>query len=708
MKPGLILLITVSILIIFNNACEKEEKDLEKPEVLILNPAQLSKIRIDSTFKVNVDAMDNVGISLVVLLIDGEMAGRVFKPPYTFEIKMGSLQSGLHTLMAKAYDISDNIGISEVVNIEIVEKPQNILKGIVTNSLNEPIEGAVISVSKKGFKSSFLTTPSSYDISSQVNKKLLFDNADNNNSFNYDYVTISKKSSQTIDEVITDIDGYYEFIGLTTDDYVLTCEASGYYFKEIEVVQSEGISEYDLKLEMLDDLQINDILVTDLEYKIKVEWEPLDIPSIEGYNIYERHFFYYSLEGREDSKPLYPVFSVWSKVNLSPINGSTYEFDAEEYNGKYGICVVPVNKEGTESKITDNTIKRYLDLKDKKRGIILFRGLFYFPNPIYIPDSSHEVALHMRFYYGFIPSSTIDKWDVYISEDSFNWGKIGGMGLGSGQSGGIMAKEDYGYYQSFSLNDYKGKNVIIKTEPQFGNTTGFELETYIQEYSQDGTDFEPLQDIGNTTTGNISFNSNLNYGSVDDIDGNIYRTIQIGEQEWMAQNLATTRFNDGTYVPLVTDPAIWSNLSTPGYCYYENDAAKYAETYGALYNWHAVNTKKLCPAGWHVPTDSEWTTLITNLGGENEAGGKLKEQGILHWDSPNIGTNETGFTALPDGHRGSDYGDFFYVGKVGDFWSATESSSFNAWFRRMAYLDSGVLRWETDKKCGFSVRCLKD
>jgi hypothetical protein len=118
MKPGLILLITVSILIIFNNACEKEEKDLEKPEVLILNPAQLSKIRIDSTFKVNVDAMDNVGISLVVLLIDGEMAGRVFKPPYTFEIKMGSLQSGLHTLMAKAYDISDNIGISEVVNIE--------------------------------------------------------------------------------------------------------------------------------------------------------------------------------------------------------------------------------------------------------------------------------------------------------------------------------------------------------------------------------------------------------------------------------------------------------------------------------------------------------------------------------------------------------------------------------------------------------------
>lgn len=708
MRPGLILIVTVSVLTIFNNACEKEEKDFEKPDVLILNPAQSSKIRIDSTFKVNIDAMDNVGISLVVLLIDGEMAGRIFKPPYTFEIKMGSLQSGLHTLMAKAYDISDNIGISEVVNIEIVEKPQNILKGIVTNSLNEPIEGAIISVSKKGFKSSTLITPSSYYISSEVNKKLLFDNADNNYYSSYDFITVSKKSSQTVDEVITDIGGYYEFIGLTTDDYVLTCEASGYYFKEIEVVQNDGISEYNLKLEMLDDLQINDILVTDLEYKIKVEWEPLNNPSIEGYNIYERHFFYYSLEGREDSRSLYPVYSEWSKVNFLPIKGSTYEFDAEEYNGKYGICVVPVNKEGTESKITDNTIKWYVDLKDKKRGIILFSGLFYYPNPIYIPDCSHEVALHMRFYYGFIPSSPIDKWDVYVSEDNFNWEKIGSMGLGTGQSGGIMAKDDYGYYRSFSLNDYKGKNILIKTEPQYGNTTGFELENYIQEYSQDGTDFEPLHDIGNTTTGNISFNSNLNYGSIDDVDGNTYKTIQIGGQEWMAQNLATTKYNDGTSIPLITDPTIWSNLSTPGYCFYENDAAIYADTYGVLYNWYAANTNKLCPTGWHVPTDSEWTTLVTYLGGQSVAGLKLKEQGTLHWNTPNIGTNETGFTALPGGQRVGDYPDFFYLGKLGDFWSGTESSTIDAWFRRIAYLDSGVLRSEAGKKSGFSVRCLKD
>jgi uncharacterized protein (TIGR02145 family) len=140
--------------------------------------------------------------------------------------------------------------------------------------------------------------------------------------------------------------------------------------------------------------------------------------------------------------------------------------------------------------------------------------------------------------------------------------------------------------------------------------------------------------------------------TVKDIDGNVYKTITIGTQVWMAENLRTTKLDDGKIVPLVTDDKIWAGLNTPAYCWYTNNAPENKNKYGALYNWYTVSTNKLCPRGWHVPTDAEWKTLITNLGGESVAGGKLKEKGTSHWQSPNAGaTNETGFTALPSGER---------------------------------------------------------
>ena len=120
----------------------------------------------------------------------------------------------------------------------------------------------------------------------------------------------------------------------------------------------------------------------------------------------------------------------------------------------------------------------------------------------------------------------------------------------------------------------------------------------------------------------------------------------------MAENLKTTKYRDGTSIPLVTENTAWLNLTTPGYCWYNNDAAHYKSTYGALYNWYVLNAgsngwKNVCPTGWHVPTDAEWTTLTTYLGGESIAGGKLKETGTSHWLSPNtVATNETGLHTL--------------------------------------------------------------
>lgn len=196
--------------------------------------------------------------------------------------------------------------------------------------------------------------------------------------------------------------------------------------------------------------------------------------------------------------------------------------------------------------------------------------------------------------------------------------------------------------------------------------------------------------------------------TITDIDGNIYHTVSIGTQVWMVENLKTTRYNDGIVLPLVTNSTSWLNLTTPAYCWYNNDASAYKNTYGALYNWYAVNTGKLAPKGWHVPTDAEWTTLTTYLGGDTVAGGKLKEIDTTHWQSPNTGaTNETGFTALPGGFRDLG-GKFYLVGILGRWWCSTEGGTYYAWNRHIDYGNIGVYRNYWEKGIGYSVRCLKD
>lgn len=200
-------------------------------------------------------------------------------------------------------------------------------------------------------------------------------------------------------------------------------------------------------------------------------------------------------------------------------------------------------------------------------------------------------------------------------------------------------------------------------------------------------------------------------GTLTDIDGNIYSTIQIGTQWWMSENLDVSHYNDGTAIPLVNDPHKWVDLTTPGYCYYGNtfqDTITYKAIYGALYNWYVVNTGNLCPTGWHVPSDAEWTNLSTFLGGEAIAGGKLKERGTTYWRYPNRGaTNESGFTGLPGGNR-IYYGAFSQIELNGFWWSSTESDSTNAYYRSLDYFSTKLYRYILMKRDACSVRCLKD
>jgi len=196
-------------------------------------------------------------------------------------------------------------------------------------------------------------------------------------------------------------------------------------------------------------------------------------------------------------------------------------------------------------------------------------------------------------------------------------------------------------------------------------------------------------------------------GTVTDIDGNVYNTVTIGTQVWMVENLKVTHYNNGTAIPLVTDGTAWTSLTTPGYCWYNNNYVTYGSVYGALYNWYTVNTGNLCPAGWHVPTDAQWTILTDYLGGLSVAGGKLKETGTTHWAIPNTGaTNESGFTALPGGWRGYD-GSFHDITYTGYWWSATQNGT-SAWERELYQGNTTVCRISNSKFAGCSVRCIKD
>ena len=193
-----------------------------------------------------------------------------------------------------------------------------------------------------------------------------------------------------------------------------------------------------------------------------------------------------------------------------------------------------------------------------------------------------------------------------------------------------------------------------------------------------------------------------------DIEGNTYKTVQIGSQLWMAENLKTTRLNDGTDIPLTKDAPAWSNLTTPGYCWYNNDAASSKDIYGALYNGYAVSTGKLCPDGWHVPEKNEWRALREFLGDSARAGGKLKEAGIAHWLSPNKGAdNSSGFGAVAGGLRYFE-GTFASILSYTSIWSATEVEDDEYWYIGLYYAESSFIMNHRNKKHGFSVRCIKD
>ena len=213
----------------------------------------------------------------------------------------------------------------------------------------------------------------------------------------------------------------------------------------------------------------------------------------------------------------------------------------------------------------------------------------------------------------------------------------------------------------------------------------------------------------------IFYRPNITTPSITDADGNVYTSVTIGTQEWMTENLRTTKYSDGTAIPNVIGNTDWENLSTGAWCHYDN-YSQYDTVYGKLYNWYAVETGKLCPTGWHVPTDAEWTVLTDYLiaNGHSGAEGKALKSTFScfycipsGWDYDGNGTDDYGWNGLPCGSRLSS-GVFYIIGESGLWWSSSQINSSNAWSRYLNYYHDIVYRSHRYKKDGFSVRCLRD
>ncbi|HLN53629.1 MAG TPA: FISUMP domain-containing protein [Lentimicrobium sp.] len=322
--------------------------------------------------------------------------------------------------------------------------------------------------------------------------------------------------------------------------------------------------------------------------------------------------------------------------------------------------------------------------------------------------------------------TTAPEVPLVTSDPIINYTDISAKTEGRVTSGGLTAITERGFFWGKSPNpELTGTKVLVGADTGIFSTTltGLNPGTkyYIKAFATNS--------LGTNFGEQISFTTRT--GKITDIDGNIYYTQTIGNQLWMAENLKTTRYADGSPIQLVNTKTMWNALSitSKAYCWYD-DSIKYKEIYGAIYNWAAAmkvaagsfsnpsGVQGVCPTGWHLPSNAEWKELETFLGGPNDAPGKMREPGTTHWRSPNSGTtNESGFSALPGGYRvyeGTFGGYDEKIGTVGRWWSATESFPPNYAFNDLAYgytitlNNTQYFTLGDHKRNGYSVRCIKD
>lgn len=337
-------------------------------------------------------------------------------------------------------------------------------------------------------------------------------------------------------------------------------------------------------------------------------------------------------------------------------------------------------------------------------------------------DVSGKICAYFKGYLGISKedfSLSGIKNGLYIVNVQGNGYQFSQRLVSSGESGGTATINRLSYNipspeEKKSINDAKGFKATVNMAYKDGDRLKYTAVS--------GNNVTVLTEIP-TADNTVTFV----FAECKDGDDNYYPVITINNQVWMAENLKTTRYNDGiTIIPIVQDNTDWSILTSAGYSWYDNDEATYKNAFGAIYNWYAAGSGRLCPTGWSVPTDAQWTMLENYLiaSGYNydgtTSGNKLAKSlaSTTGWDSSSnegaVGNtdysekrNATGFTTLPGGYR-DGAGIFNDVGKDGGWWSATENSTYSAIDRWIYYSASNLIWGEYSKRNGFSVRCLKD
>lgn len=314
----------------------------------------------------------------------------------------------------------------------------------------------------------------------------------------------------------------------------------------------------------------------------------------------------------------------------------------------------------------------------------------------------------------FIPLGTLELASSFYSFAAGTAERLVGFQLEGAQEGDVITyNATTGQWEaSASSAGFSGDYNDLTNAPDLSG-----INTDNQQLSVSATgDTLHLQNGGFVIIPGLSAaNNSVGYtpGAGVSFDGYAYSSIILGNgQEWMAENLRTTVYSNGDPIP----GDQWENLTTGAWAYYNNDS-QYDGPLGKLYNWYAINdSRNVCPSGWHVPTDVEWSMLINFLdpnadGGNNVniAGGKMKSTGTEWWSDPNAdATNEIGFSALPGGTFSPAEGQFIYGGINGNWWSSTEQNSEFAWYRILSYNYGSALKYYTSKTYGFSCRCLRD
>ena len=472
--------------------CKKPSESANAPPTCkITNPQNNAQIEKGTDVVIAVEAEDDDGdIDEVRFFIDGIGAYSTTAFPFNYTWNTSEVTVGDHTIKAIAIDNGKDETSAEVtVTITL----QNVLSGYVKNSLGDPIAGAEVSIS--------LSKATSKVVSSDENSSQFFDNINNTisqdlveqyneedksnielqsfsrikktdhslseillNDVEYSFteykLDVDKKniieqskqlakSSELLTSVITDENGYYEFIEIESGNYIFEIFANYYSQYSTSVQVGNGVVQHDVNLTAEELQQVSSISLSDGSYKVRVSWTEIDVPIVKGYNIYERHYLMWESNLSEDKDYWYREFSDWEKANTNPIVGNSYNFDSEEYNAVYQFYILPVNIDNVETAKNSDTDIDGIELTYNLKELIDF-ALTDLVGPVHIPQSTHEVALYMRYYYEDVLAlfALNGQWSVQGSTDGSSWFTIATHYIPTSNP----VKQYYGYTETFSIN----------------------------------------------------------------------------------------------------------------------------------------------------------------------------------------------------------------------------------------------------------------